>query len=81
MAGCKSSIGVLELHETTVLLKEPGIHNIGQPEKEIEVIPVGSTVTVIFKEYGKDYLAYEVETKEGLTGYVVHSKKMTFIVD
>ncbi|MBH0003709.1 MULTISPECIES: SH3 domain-containing protein [Pseudoalteromonas] len=77
MAGCDASLERLELHETTELLKEPGVQNLGFPEKQVAILPSGTKVVVLDKRYGKDYLAYKVETDDGLKGYIIHSSRMT----
>ncbi len=71
MVGCGSSHQRLELHETVVLLKEPGLKNLYIPEMQVAKLPAGSVLIVLDQEYGKDYLAYKVETEEGLKGYVL----------
>lgn len=77
MAGCGSSKEILELHETTAVLKEPRLQHLDNPAKQISILPRGTKVVVLAKEYGKDYLAYEVETSDGLKGYIIHSNNMT----
>jgi len=77
--GCDSSNESLELHEATELLKEPGLQNLGVLEKQITILPIGTKAVVLDKEYGKDYLAYKVETDGGIKGYVIHSNSITLI--
>ncbi|SDB32235.1 hypothetical protein SAMN02927930_01970, partial [Pseudidiomarina indica] len=77
VTGCGSSKESLQLHEATVMLKEPGLQNLDNPDKQIAILPTGTKVVILSKEYGKDYLAYEVETSDGLKGYIIHSNKMT----
>ena len=59
------------------MLKEPGLQNLDNPDKQIAILPTGTKIVILSKEYGKDYLAYEVETSDGLKGYIIHSNKMT----
>lgn len=47
MAGCDASLERLELHETTELLKEPGLQNLGFPEKQVAILPRGTKVVVL----------------------------------
>lgn len=77
MTGCSSSKESLELHEDTEILKDAGLENLDNPDNQITVLPKGTKVVVLNKEYGKDYLAYKVETSDGLKGYIIHSSKMT----
>ena len=77
MTGCGSPKENIELHEATAILKEPGLQSLNNPEKQIAVLPTGTKVFVLAKKYGKDHLAYEVETSDGLKGYIIHSDKMT----
>lgn len=79
MAGCSSCNESLELHEATVLLKEPepGLYHLDNSDKHIVILPTGTKVVVLAMGYGKDYLAYEVETSDGLKGYIIYSPNMT----
>lgn len=77
VTGCGSSKESLLLHEATVMLKEPGLQNLDNPDNQITVLPKGTKIVVLNKEYGKDYLAYKVETSDGLKGYIIHSSKIT----
>ena len=78
--GCSSSSESIEFHEKTELLKEPALQNVGNPEMIIMLLPEGTQVKILEKEYGKDFLAYKVETDEGVVGYVLHTKHMTIKV-
>lgn len=77
MPSCGSPNEKIELHEATVLLKEPGLQNLDKSEMHIALLPRGSRLIVLGKEYGKDYLAYKVETEDRHQGYVLHSDTMT----
>ena len=77
MFSCSSSNEMIELNEATVVLKEPGLQNLDKSEMQIALLPRGSKLIVLKKEYGKDYLAYKVEMADGRQGYVLHSEAIT----
>ncbi len=59
------------------MLKEPGLQNLNNITNQIAIIPTGIKVAALDKEYGKDYLAHEVETSNELKGCLIHSSKVT----
>jgi hypothetical protein len=77
LLGCDMSSEELYLHKNEVLLKQPGLLNLNNREMHISILPKGSILMVLDKRYGKDYLAYKVETSDGKKGFILHSKEMS----
>ena len=77
--GCSTPNERLELHEEAVLLKEPSLQNLADETMHIVLLPKGSNLIVLGKDYGKDYLAYKVQTADGYKGYVLHSATMNLV--
>jgi hypothetical protein len=50
------------------------------PNKVITILQKGEEVRIIKYNYGKDYLVYKIQLKNGAIGYVIYNKDFFRIV-